>query len=63
MVKTPEQVDAFQQYYSRPPALTAKESFKRFLYNSEDKSVFGRTAPSWSKFNTFFSLNCLTLRT
>lgn len=42
-------IDAFQQYYSRPPELTTKESVKLFLYNPKDGSVFGRTAPSWSK--------------
>lgn len=42
-------IDAFQQYYARPPELTTKESFKLFLYNPKDGSVFGRTGPSWCK--------------
>lgn len=54
VTKGDQTVDAFQQYYSRPPALSTKESFQKFLYNPEDKSVFGRTAPSWSKFTVVF---------
>lgn len=45
-------IDAFQQYYARPPELTTKESFKLFLYNPKDGSVFGRTGPSWCKLYT-----------
>lgn len=43
-------IDAFQQYYSRPPVMTTKESFTKFIYNPKDKSVFGRTGSSWSKY-------------
>lgn len=55
-----ETIDAFQQYYSRPPVLTTKESFTKFLWNPSDRSVFGRTGSSWSKllfelFVRFFS--------
>lgn len=50
MVVKPEPVvDTFQQYYQRPVELSTRESFRRFLYNKEDKSVFGRTSSSWCK--------------
>lgn len=51
-----ETIDAFQQYYSRPPVLTTKESFTKFLYNPSDKSVFGRTGSSWSKYTQIYMI-------
>lgn len=44
-----ESIDAFQQYYRRPPEISKKESFRQFLWNPKDRSFFGRTGPSWSK--------------
>lgn len=42
-------IDAFHQYFNRPPEISKKESFRQFFYNPEKKSVFGRTGSSWGK--------------
>ncbi|KAG4066673.1 hypothetical protein HA402_007309 [Bradysia odoriphaga] len=51
-----ETIDAFQQYYSRPPVLTTKESFTKFLWNPANRSVFGRTGSSWTKIGIFYTI-------
>lgn len=45
-----EPFDQFQQYYRSPNKLSAKESFRLFLWNPAEGEIFGRTPSSWSKY-------------
>uniref|UniRef100_A0A1A9V4V3 Uncharacterized protein n=1 Tax=Glossina austeni TaxID=7395 RepID=A0A1A9V4V3_GLOAU len=42
-----ESIDAFQNYYARPPERPKKRSFRQMLYDPETKSYFGRSVESW----------------
>lgn len=44
-----ESIDAFQNYYARPPERPKKKSFKQMLYDPETSEYFGRTIESWGK--------------
>lgn len=44
-----ESIDAFQNYYARPPERPKKRSFRQMLYDPETKSYFGRSVESWGK--------------
>lgn len=44
-----QSIDAFNQYYSRPPEISTKKSILQFIYNSKEKTVLGRNATNWSK--------------
>lgn len=44
-----ESIDAFQNYYARPPERPKKKSFKQMIYDPETNEYFGRTIESWGK--------------
>lgn len=43
-----------EQYYTRPPKLSAWEGFKQFLWNGETSQFMGRTASSWGEIYLIF---------
>lgn len=44
-----ETIDAFQHFHAAHYGVPPKQSFSKFIYNSEDKTVLGRTVHSWCK--------------
>lgn len=59
-----EPFDQFQQYYRSPNKLSAKESFRLFLWNPAEGEIFGRTPSSWSKYlNLIYETFCRDVTT
>lgn len=50
--KQDELLNVQTQYYVKPEdmKLSDKEKVKRFIWNPQDKKIFGRTGASWCKF-------------
>lgn len=44
-----ESIDAFQNYYARPPERPKKKTLKQMVYDPETSAYFGRTIESWGK--------------
>lgn len=44
-----ETIDAFE-HFSTAHFIPPKQSFREFLYNKKAKTVLGRNAESWSKY-------------
>jgi Sodium / potassium ATPase beta chain len=41
--------DVQYQYFRKPPKLSRKDAFKKFLYDPNNGEIFGRTGTSWGK--------------
>lgn len=48
-----ESIDAFQNYYARPPERPKKKSLKQMVYDADNQEYFGRTVESWGKLYDF----------
>lgn len=44
-----ESIDAFQNYYARPPERPKKKSLKQMIYDEETSEYCGRTIESWGE--------------